>query len=55
MSKRYSSFDFDRNFDKNFNRLAKGAIIAWVTWALICLAFVVGVVYIAIHFIAKYW
>jgi hypothetical protein len=49
MTKRYS------NFDRDFDRLAKGAVIAWITWVLICLGLAIGVIYVAIHFIAKYW
>lgn len=53
MTRHYGNFD--RDFDKTFSRITKGAIIAWITWALICLGLAVGVIYVAVHFIAKYW
>ena len=36
-------------------RLFTGFLIVWVMYALACLAGVIGIVYVAIHFISKYW
>ena len=52
----------DKQFDKQFNstfKLAKrGAIVMfgiWIVGALISLAVTGGLIYVAVHFISKYW
>ena len=53
-----SNFDFDSNFNKiqkQSNTLFRVALVGWVVGVVIALAVLVGVGYVAIHFLAKVW
>lgn len=39
------------DFDKFFRRM----LIAWAAWMIVALCIVVAAIWVAIHFIAKYW
>lgn len=50
--------DFGRQFNqtqKLVTRSFKTAFALWVLWMLFCLCALAGIVYVAIHFIQKYW
>ena len=54
--------DFDRefnkrsaDFDRNFKTAATGFGIAWVFSALLSLALLAALVFVAYHFISKVW
>ena len=49
---------FEHNFDRverNVGRFFKFGLIAWGLWLLFCLSLIGGGLYVAIHFISKYW
>jgi hypothetical protein len=43
--------DEDRAFDNMF----KGALIAWAVWMIVTVGLLVGVIYVAVHFLSKVW
>lgn len=46
------------NFKRHQSLMAKGITafgIVWVLWALVCLAGTGALVYVAWHFISKFW
>jgi hypothetical protein len=50
--------DFDKRFKAHQSLMVKGASIfglVWVLWALVCLAGTGALVYVAWHFISKFW
>lgn len=54
-------FDHDK-FDAQFTKTEKSvrrfmgfAIVAWIIGAIISLALLIGIVYVAIHFLQKVW
>lgn len=54
----FNNRDFDRNFashQKLVKRSLGGFLAIWLVWACICLAGAAGLVYVAIHFISKFW
>ena len=38
-----------------FNKLFKGAFVAWLIWAGVCLAVVATLIVVAVHFLSKVW
>lgn len=49
---------FEQNFDLTEKRVNWGIRIVfflWVMWVLFCLSLLGGAIYVAIHFISKYW
>jgi len=55
------SFDDERfekmlvNSHRTVNRSVAIVFILWVFWGLFCLLLTAGLIYVAIHFITKYW
>lgn len=50
--------DFNKRFERNQSLMAKGMTafgVIWVLWALACLAGTGALVYVAWHFIQKFW
>lgn len=50
--------DFDKRFKAHQSLMVKGASVfglVWVLWALACLAGSCALVYVAWHFISKFW
>jgi hypothetical protein len=43
------------NFDRNFRRTSRAAVFLTIVWILICLAVFAGIIFVALHFAAKYW
>jgi hypothetical protein len=61
MSRRkYDDFDslfggFPQDEDRFFGRMFKFGLLAWVLFILVDLALLVGLVFVAAHFLAKVW
>lgn len=54
----FNNGDFDRNFAKMQKRqtsLFRFAFGAWLAWGLICLSGAGFLLYVAWHFISKFW
>lgn len=54
----FDNGDFERQFNRTQKLVTRGfkvAFLAWILWALFCLCALAGVIYVAIHFIQKYW
>jgi len=54
--------NFDREFDRSFAKMEKStdrlfilAVGAWILYALVYLAVLAGIIYVAAHFIGKFW
>lgn len=50
--------DFDKQFEKHRNQMDSTMKVfgwAWLIWALVCLSSFVGIVYVLMHFISKFW
>jgi hypothetical protein len=50
--------DFDKRFKAHQSLMVKGASVfgvVWVLWACAWLAGTIGLVYVAWHFISKFW
>lgn len=43
------------DFNKSCNRISKFVIVMSISFILAWLACVIGIIYVIIHFIAKYW
>jgi hypothetical protein len=41
--------------DRAFNNMFKGALIAWAVWMIVTVGLLVGVIYVAVHFLSKVW
>ena len=53
-NKKFNS-DMDKSFDKAFGRAWYASLIGAVVIGVLNLALIVGVVWIAIHFLSKVW
>jgi hypothetical protein len=40
---------------QRFNRMFKFAFVLWLLWVLICLGLLIAGVWVAAHFIQKWW
>ena len=52
------NFDFDSHFNKvqkQSSTIFRVAFVGWIVGALVSLAVLAGLVYVAIHFLAKVW
>jgi hypothetical protein len=47
--------DFFKSHNKMMVRTTSAFLGIWLVWALVCLAGAAGLVYVAIHFISKFW
>jgi len=47
--------DFFKSHNKMMARTTSTFLGIWLVWALVCLAGAAGLVYVAIHFISKFW
>jgi len=54
MKKMSFNNDFD-DFDRGFKKFFAFGFVAWVIFALVDLALLAGVVYVAVHFLSKVW
>lgn len=50
----FGGFHQDNDIE-GFGKMFKGFFAVWLVWALFCLALVIGVLYVAVHFLAKVW
>jgi hypothetical protein len=41
--------------EQRFNRMFKFAFVLWLLWVLICLGLLIAGVWVAAHFIQKWW
>lgn len=51
-------FNFKKHSDKlrlKFLQYCNVFALAWVLWALFCLSLLAGAIYVAVHFISKFW
>ncbi len=47
--------DYRDDFKLQMPKLPTKFRIAFAIWTVVCLALLVGIIYVAIHFIQKYW
>ena len=47
--------DFFKQHSRMMTRTTSTFLGIWLVWALVCLAGAAGLVYVAIHFISKFW
>ena len=45
---------FDRDFDKNFNRVAKGVVGLWIVGSLVSLALTIAVIWAIVQLVAHF-
>jgi hypothetical protein len=54
-AKKTAKSQITKGLNMDLDKIAKGFIAAQIVLALVSLAVVVGVIWVAIHFISKYW